>query len=166
MLSDCSVPGMTELATVVVCSSEHDILNKSSGSLVPATKAKLVAVDGQEITEHDTPGELWVQSPSATLGYLNNQRATAETFIHDDDGRWVRTGDEAVVTLAPSGVEHIVIVDRIKELIKVKGTLPQPCGCPARGKPHALTLSPQVIKLPQPNSKHICLHTLVLVTAL
>lgn len=84
---------MTELATIVVSSSEHDILNKSSGSLCPATKAKIVGLDGLEITTYDTPGELWIQSPSATLGYLNNQKATAETFVHDENGRWVRTGD-------------------------------------------------------------------------
>ena len=118
---------MTELATIVTSTSEHDILSKSSGSLLPATRAKLFGLDGNEINEYDTPGELWIQSPSATIGYLNNQKATAETFVHDEDGRWVRTGDEAIVTLAPSGIEHIVIVDRIKELIKVKGMTIRPC---------------------------------------
>lgn len=113
---------MTELATVATSNSEHDILDKSSGSICPATRAKIIGLDGIEVTTYDTPGELWIQSPSATLGYLNNQKATAETFVHDEDGRWVRTGDEALVTLAPSGNEHVVIVDRIKELIKVKGT--------------------------------------------
>lgn len=112
--------GMTETATVVVTTSEHDILHKSSGSLVPGTRAKLVDLDGSEITEYDKPGELLVQSPSVTLGYHNNEKATAETFIYDDDGRWIRTGDEVLVTLAPSGNEHFVVVDRIKELIKVK----------------------------------------------
>lgn len=113
---------MTETATIVTSNSEDDILNKSSGSLLPATRAKIFGLDGTEVKGYDTPGELWVQSPSATIGYLNNQKATTETFVFDEDGRWVRTGDEAVVTLAPSGNEHIVIVDRIKELIKVKGT--------------------------------------------
>jgi long-subunit acyl-CoA synthetase (AMP-forming) len=32
----------------------------------------------------------------------------------------MRTGDEAEIRKAPSGNEHIVITDRIKELIKVK----------------------------------------------
>lgn len=50
------------------------------------------------------------------LGYLNNEQANRETF---QDG-WMRTGDEAVVKRAPSGNEHVWIVDRIKELIKVK----------------------------------------------
>lgn len=117
---------MTELATIATSTSEHDILTKSSGSVVPATRAKLFGLDGTEVKEYDTPGELWIQSPSMTLGYLNNQKATAETYVHDEDGRWVRTGDEAIVTLAPSGNEHIVIVDRIKELIKVKGMIPRP----------------------------------------
>lgn len=122
-------PGMTELATVATSNSEHDILDKSSGSICPATRAKIIGLDGNEVTAYDTPGELWIQSPSATLGYLNNQKATAETFVYDEDGRWVRTGDEALVTKAPSGNEHVVIVDRIKELIKVKGTSNQEYPC-------------------------------------
>ena len=34
--------------------------------------------------------------------------------------KWMRTGDEAVVRRSVEGNEHIFIVDRIKELIKVK----------------------------------------------
>lgn len=74
---------------------------------------------GQEITEYNKPGELLVQSPSLALGYLNNQKATTETFIWRADGRWIRTGDEVLVRKAASGNEHLVIVDRLKELIKV-----------------------------------------------
>lgn len=112
---------MTETATVVTSTSEHDIVNKSSGSLCAGIRAKVIGLDGKEVTKYDTPGELWIQSPSVTLGYLNNQKATTETYVYDQDGRWVRTGDEALVTLSPAGNEHVVIVDRIKELIKVKG---------------------------------------------
>lgn len=87
---------------------------------MPAMKAKLINLDGKEITRYDEPGELLIQSPSLALGYLNNEKATAETFVHDEQGRWMKTGDEVIVTKAPSGNDHIVIVDRIKELIKVK----------------------------------------------
>lgn len=76
--------------------------------------------DGKEVKEYEKPGELVVQSPAVTLGYFNNERATMETFVHDDEGRWIRTGDEVCVRKAPSGFEHLVILDRIKELIKVK----------------------------------------------
>ena len=72
--------------------------------------------ENEEITKYDTPGELVVRGPSVVLGYLNNDKATKETF---EDG-WMRTGDEAVIRLSPKGVEHVFIVDRIKELIKVK----------------------------------------------
>ncbi|KAL2170852.1 hypothetical protein VTG60DRAFT_4339 [Thermothelomyces hinnuleus] len=113
--------GMTESSTVVCSTSEHDICPGTSGSLVPGTRAKVIDQDGKEITEYGKPGELLVQSPSVTLGYLNNEKATAEAFIWDEDGRWLRTGDEVIVTKADSGYEHITIVDRLKELIKVKG---------------------------------------------
>ena len=73
-------------------------------------------MEGNEITGYDQPGELVVRSPSVVLGYLNNAAATNETF-HDG---WMRTGDEAVIRKGPRGHEHVFIVDRIKELIKVK----------------------------------------------
>jgi long-subunit acyl-CoA synthetase (AMP-forming) len=111
---------MTETAVVVSSPSEHDIVKKTAGSLLPGCKAKIIDADGVEVTGYDKPGELFIQAPSVVPGYFNNEKATAETFVYDEDGRWIRTGDEAVVTMAPSGYEHIVIVDRIKELIKVK----------------------------------------------
>lgn len=94
--------------------------------MLPGAKAKIIDLEGNEVTEYDKPGELLVQAPSVVLGYLNNEKATSETFVHHEDGRYIRTGDEAIVTLAPSGHEHIVIVDRIKELIKVKVREPLP----------------------------------------
>lgn len=111
---------MTETATVVCMTSELDVFIGSSGSLVPGTRAKIIGFDGKEITEYNQPGELLIQGPSVVLGYLNNERANAETFVWHDDGRWICTGDEVLIRKAPSGNEHLVIVDRIKELIKVK----------------------------------------------
>jgi len=116
--------GLTETSTVVCCSSEDDIWFGSSGSLVPGMNAKIMSIEGVELTGYDQPGELVVQSPSVVIGYLNNEKANIETFLDDTDGkgRWMRTGDEAVIRKAPSGNEHVFIVDRIKELIKVKVT--------------------------------------------
>lgn len=118
--SNIYILGMTETSTVVSATSELDCMNRSSGSLLPGAKAKILSPEGVEIVEYDKPGELLVQAPSVVLGYLNNEKETAKTFVYHDDGRWIRTGDEALVTKAPSGNEHVVIVDRIKELIKVK----------------------------------------------
>lgn len=112
--------GMTETSTVVTSTGENDVMIGTSGSLAPASRAKLIGEDGKEITEYEKRGELWVQSPSVTLGYLNNEKATSEAYVWDDDGRWIRTGDVAVVRKSPAGHEHIAVVDRLKELIKVK----------------------------------------------
>jgi acyl-CoA synthetase (AMP-forming)/AMP-acid ligase II len=142
--------GLTETSTVVSSSSAHDIWFGSSGSLIPGIEARIVEPEGgKDITALDTPGELWVKGPAVTLGYLNNKKATDETYTTDSKGRWMRTGDEAVIRKSPSGIEHLFITDRIKELIKVKVCL-------------ALSLNTRLLTLArdckslQPNWKAIC----------
>ena len=112
--------GLTETSPVVTSTSELDIDPGSSGTLLPGLKAKIIDAEGKEVTEYNKPGELFVQGPTVVLGYLNNAKATAETFVHHEDGRWMRTGDEVIVRKSAKGTEHFVVVDRIKELIKVK----------------------------------------------
>jgi long-subunit acyl-CoA synthetase (AMP-forming) len=63
---------------------------------------------------------LLVKSPSVVLGYLKNDKATMETFVDMPEGRFMRTGDEVEIRKSAKGNEHIWVVDRIKELIKVK----------------------------------------------
>ncbi|KAK4145727.1 uncharacterized protein C8A04DRAFT_26472 [Dichotomopilus funicola] len=140
--------GMTESATVICTTSEHDICQGTSGSLVPGVRAKVVDPDGKEITEYNKPGELLVQSPAVTLGYLNNEKATAEAFIWDEDGRWLRTGDEVIVTKSEKGYEHITIVDRLKELIKVKGHQVAPAELEAHLLTHPAVDDCAVISVP------------------
>jgi 4-coumarate--CoA ligase len=50
-------------------------------------------------------------------GYWKNEKATKEVFVDGPDGRWMRTGDIAYV----DDKGRFFIVDRMKELIKVKG---------------------------------------------
>lgn len=83
---------------------------------MPLLDARLVSPDGTEIKDYDTPGELLLRGPTIVLGYLNDEAANKETF---QDG-WLKTGDEAVFRKSPHGEDHVFIVDRIKELIKVK----------------------------------------------
>ncbi|KAH9927930.1 amp dependent CoA ligase [Epithele typhae] len=107
--------GMTETCTVL----SHPTVSVrvgtpgSSGSLVPGTAVRIRKADGQGWAGIGETGELVVTGPSMALGYLDNEKATKETFI---DG-WVYTGDEGYVTADG----EVYIVDRIKELIKVKG---------------------------------------------
>ncbi|TAQ86621.1 hypothetical protein B7494_g5056 [Chlorociboria aeruginascens] len=135
---------------VVTSSIEDDIHFGSSGCLLPGYKAKIISLEGHEITGYDQPGELVVQSPSVVLGYLNNDKANKETFLDDTDGlgRWMRTGDEALFRKSPKGNEHVYIVDRIKELIKVKGLQVAPAELEAHLLAHPSVADCAVIQVP------------------
>lgn len=149
--------GLTETSTVVSLTSENDVYLGSSGSLLPGVSAKIVSPDGTEITTYDTPGELFVQSPSLVLGYINNEKANQETFVNDTNGqgRWMRTGDEAIVRKSPSGNEHIFITDRIKELIKVKGLQVAPAELESHLLSHPLVSDCAVISIPHESSGEV-----------
>ncbi|KAF7307183.1 Phenylacetyl-CoA ligase [Mycena indigotica] len=110
--------GMTETCTTVcqISASQRMGAVGSAGQLVPGITARVVREDGTLCKEGER-GELMITGPSIPLGYLNNPKATQETFV---DG-WVRTGDEVVIK-----DYEIYIVDRIKELIKVKGNQVSP----------------------------------------
>ncbi|KAJ5126982.1 hypothetical protein N7448_007761 [Penicillium atrosanguineum] len=78
-------------------------------------EAKIMAEDGvTEIMERNQRGELWVRAQNIMKGYWRNPKATQETKMADG---WLRTGDIAYVD--DQGKFHVV--DRMKELIKVKG---------------------------------------------
>ncbi|KEF61865.1 uncharacterized protein A1O9_03436 [Exophiala aquamarina CBS 119918] len=113
--------GLTETCTVVCSTTPADIWFGSSGCLIPGYEAKIMSAEGNEITGYNQAGELLVKSPSIVLGYLKNEQATKETFVDMPEGRFMRTGDEVEIRKSPNGNEHIWVVDRIKELIKVKG---------------------------------------------
>ena len=100
-----------------MCSTLFDDIDFGScGCLLPSYEARIVNEEGVDVEGYEQPGELLVKSPSVVLGYLNNDEATREAF---QDG-WMRTGDKALIRKSPKGNEHIWIVDRMKELIKVK----------------------------------------------
>lgn len=113
---------MTETTSAVSMTSALDIFPGSSGSLAPGVEARIISLsDGSDIDEYGKTGELLIRAPNVTnLGYLNNEKATAETFGSGKDA-WLRTGDEAMFVKNPNGDgnEHLFIIDRIKELIKV-----------------------------------------------
>lgn len=111
----------------------------STGQLVQNTQARVVSLtDGTDLGPHKS-GELLIRGPQVKsifkqyrqmyiklncsliivllqvmVGYLNNEKATKETV--DEDG-WLHTGD--VVYYDED--EYFYVVDRTKELIKVKG---------------------------------------------
>ena len=86
----------------------------SCGRLLSRTRAKVVDLETGEALGPHQNGELCFHGPQIMKGYLNNQKATDEMIGPDG---WLRTGDVAYYD--EDGAFYIV--DRIKELIKVKG---------------------------------------------
>ena len=115
--------GMTEM-TCTCLSWDPTAIRPSSGvgELMPNCKARIMSVDGKtEITKAGETGELWVTGPTMMRRYWRKPEATEGTTSVDPDGtRWLKTGDVAYVEEhKPGGIFHVV--DRLKELIKVKG---------------------------------------------
>jgi 4-coumarate--CoA ligase len=84
------------------------------GTIVASTEVKIVDPDTGRECGLNEPGEIWARGPQIVMGYLNNPKATRETF--DQDG-FLHTGD--IGSLDAEGL--ITITDRLKEMIKVKG---------------------------------------------
>ncbi|RSL50767.1 hypothetical protein CEP53_008694 [Fusarium sp. AF-6] len=112
--------GMTELTGVgAVWDTSSDPIPSSVGEVVPNSTIKLM--DGEkEITQPHVPGEIWFSGPVVMKGYWNNPEATRETIVEEDGVRWLKTGDLAYVDSFDAGA-RIFLIDRTKELIKVKG---------------------------------------------
>ena len=83
------------------------------GHPISNTLAKVIDIDTGKALGPDQQGELCVAGPQVMKGYDNNEKATNKTIV---DG-WLRTGDIAYYN--KDG--QFFIVDRLKELIKVKG---------------------------------------------
>ncbi|SMR53536.1 unnamed protein product [Zymoseptoria tritici ST99CH_1E4] len=85
----------------------------SVGTVCASTTVKIVKEDGTE-ADVGEPGEICAKGPQIVMGYLNNEQATRDTF---DEQGFLHTGDQG--SIDENGI--ITILDRIKELIKVKG---------------------------------------------
>jgi 4-coumarate--CoA ligase len=105
--------GLTEAGMVgMETNGRRDKPSVSAGVLLPGIVARVQRADGT-YAGFNEPGELIVKTYSMASGYSNNEEATKETFV---DG-WVRTGDEVTIN---ENME-IFIVDRLKEMLKVRG---------------------------------------------
>jgi acyl-CoA synthetase (AMP-forming)/AMP-acid ligase II len=84
------------------------------GRLMPSIEMRIIDTESGADAPTGSPGEVWVRGPNVMKGYLNNPEATARTV--DADG-WLHTGDIGVV----DADGYLTVIDRLKELIKVKG---------------------------------------------
>lgn len=106
---------MTETTVIATGMNPAELTTDSSiGPLVSGMSARLVdPKTGVDVPlDPNSTGEFWLRGPNIMKGYWRNPTATAGTM---SDG-WLRTGDMARVENG-----RWFIVDRLKELIKVKG---------------------------------------------
>ncbi|KIW79463.1 hypothetical protein Z517_06075 [Fonsecaea pedrosoi CBS 271.37] len=116
--------GMTETSSVATivpnhlnygdCPKAWEPIYGTVGVPLPGLEMKLINPEGQDVTETGL-GELCVKGPTVVRGYHDNLAATKESW--DEEG-FFKTGDTILVD-KKSGLFRVV--DRSKDLIKVRG---------------------------------------------
>ncbi|KAF8247393.1 amp dependent CoA ligase [Wilcoxina mikolae CBS 423.85] len=108
--------GMTETTCVATMFWPGEFDDTGSvGYLVPGLEAKLVDDEGNEVKSYNNTGEMCVRGKTIFQGYYNNPEANRELF---DNNGFYKTGD---IMYCDGASKKWYIVDRKKELIKVRG---------------------------------------------
>jgi fatty-acyl-CoA synthase len=105
--------GMTETSPVSLQSKIDDELAlrvSTVGCIHPHVEVKIVDPATGALVPRGTPGELCSRGYLVMLGYWNNPDATREAV---DQGRWMHTGDLAVM----QADGYVNIVGRIKDMV-------------------------------------------------
>lgn len=140
--------GLTETSGVV-STNPYEGENRvgTIGQPLPGTRIRLL---GRDDPEQDAPpgepGELAVQGPQVMQGYWRRPDSAASAFAERPDGRWLRTGDVAV--LDADG--YLRVVDRIKDMIAVGGFKVFPSQVEAVLQGHPAVQDVLVIGVPDP----------------
>ena len=137
--------GMTELggATHLVPKAGGD--PGSIGPPLPGTECRVIdCASGRDVGPGQA-GELLIRTPGMMRGYLDDDQATAVTI---DPGGWLHTGD---VVIADRG-GWFRVIDRVKELIKYKGSQVAPAVLEAILLAHPAVADAAVIGRPDEES--------------
>ncbi|KAK0258767.1 hypothetical protein LTR91_012679 [Friedmanniomyces endolithicus] len=121
--------GMTEITCSAIGWDPRIVSEVTSGAvgeLNPNIEGMIVDEEGREVKSEER-GEFWVRGPNVMKGYWRKPEATAETKTADG---WLKTGDIAYMS-REEDTALIYIVDRKKELIKVKGNQVAPSSSPS-----------------------------------
>ena len=111
--------------------------------------ARLIDDHGNNISAYGVPGEICVRGPIVTAGYFENPVANAQAF--DSDG-WFKTGD---IGYCDEATHKWYIVDRKKELIKVRGFQVSPSELEAVLLSHPRIIDTAVVGIRFPGSSEL-----------
>ncbi|KAK5745024.1 hypothetical protein LTR17_001775 [Elasticomyces elasticus] len=137
--------GMTE--TTCVCTRFPYPQKDTTGSIgypLPGIDLKIVGDDGRDVSGYDVRGELCVRGPTIVAGYFDNPDANARDW--DEDG-YFHTGD---VVYCDGKTKMWYIVDRKKELIKVRAFQVTPPELEGHLLDHPDIVDAAVIGVPDP----------------
>ncbi|KAL2826235.1 hypothetical protein BDW59DRAFT_179598 [Aspergillus cavernicola] len=114
--------GMTETTcSITGFAPDDEDDGRSIGWLNPNCTARIEPVEDRDFggvaPAGSVVGEIWVAGPNVMKCYYKNPKATVATIVEADGFRWLRTGDIGYI----DDRGCLYIVDRLKELIKVKG---------------------------------------------
>ncbi|KAL2026323.1 hypothetical protein VTO58DRAFT_102303 [Aureobasidium pullulans] len=130
---------MSETSCIASCTYWPEFERTGSvGRFLPGIDAKVVGESGSEVSD-GMRGELCVRGPTITRGYVNNPEARARDW--DQDG-YFHTGD---IVYQDQSTELWYVVDRKKELIKVRGFQVSPAEIEAALVSHPLVQDVAVI---------------------
>jgi acyl-CoA synthetase (AMP-forming)/AMP-acid ligase II len=118
------------------------------GRVMPNTELRVVDPASGRDQGAGRPGELVARGPQVMAGYLGRPEATAAML--DRDG-WLRTGDLGLV----DGDGNVVIVDRLKELIKVSGYQVAPAELEALLATHPAVADAAVVRRDDPDAGEV-----------
>jgi acyl-CoA synthetase (AMP-forming)/AMP-acid ligase II len=140
--------GMTEMSPVSHFTPPGRNRHGAAGLTAPNTECRVVDAETLQDVAAGSEGELWVRGPQVMAGYLGRPDATAETLTADG---WLRTGD--LVHIDADG--YLFVVDRVKELIKVKGFQVAPAELEALLITHPDVADVAVVGLPDPEAGEV-----------
>ncbi|XP_015127346.1 4-coumarate--CoA ligase 1 [Diachasma alloeum] len=131
-LTECTGVGFLQSSNSKYASIGHPIANSETRLVDPIT--------GQDVQTPGQSGEIWLRGPHVMKGYYQNEKATNEML---QDG-WLKTGDIAYF----DDEFTFFIVDRLKELIKVKGFQVPPAELEGILRTHADIADAAVVGVP------------------
>ncbi|KAF1810609.1 acetyl-CoA synthetase-like protein [Eremomyces bilateralis CBS 781.70] len=142
--------GMTEAGWVTCVQWGEKSEDDSVGRPVEGFEIQIMPESGDLVTTDDTPGDILVRSRSLMLGYIQNPTATADAFYSPQDDSshpWLKTGDWGFLRHG-----RVFIVDRRKDLIKVRGWQVSPAEVEGTLLTHPAVLDAAVVGVQLPDA--------------